>query len=346
VSKCTLTIQLDRPGGTFVHGDQVAGNVVAQVSADCRCKRLRVALSCRAHGHGDKDNDVVAEQTLFEGAWSAGEAPTFPFALEIPDGPLTYHGEQLNVDWLVVADADIASGLDAHAEEVFTVELGKDASRVPLPRGRNPEQAARFGVAAGILKVIGGLVIGGPGWVVLGLGIVGAVAGQSAAWMGVVAGAVFALAGTMLGIQGVRSLIGTSLLKVTHLSLDPPRCRRGDQMRLTLDFTPRRAIEISEITAVLEVGEVVSCSRGSNRTATRYERSLVRDSYTLGGPPTARPGFPVAVSTTLTLPEDQPCSFERVTLRHHWRLEWKVSVKVAIRGRPDWNRDLILVVSP
>jgi hypothetical protein len=344
MSKCGLSVEIDEGDRQFKLGEKVAGQVAVHAEADCRCNGLKAALIWKAHGHTSECEGLRSEHVLYEGEWQATESHRYPFKFEIPNGPLTYHGEHFSVDWAVVAEADIASALDARAERTFTVTLGDDPARVTLPRARSPIQSARLAVAKAILKVIGGLVIGAPGWIMLISGILGVAAGQHAGWMGVVVGAVFAAAGTSLLINGVRWLLGASLLKVSHFALDPSVCRAGGEFVVNLVFTPRRSITIDGITATLEGEEKHTYSGAKSNTV--CERKLAGDVRALDGPPSASPGLPVSVSGRLTVPKDAPNSFRISKADRYFGLKWTVQVKVGIRGRPDWTRDLVLIVGP
>ena len=344
MSKCRLSVAIDQAGRRFTFGDKVTGHVTAQAGADCRCNRLKAALLWKAHGHSRSSDGPRQEQVLFEGEWKAAESHRYPFEFEIPNGPVTYHGQELNVDWLVAAEADIASGLDARVEETFVVTVGDDPNRVTLPEARTPEQAARLAAVTAIGKVVLGAIVGAVGWTVFVMGVLAVAAGQNAGWMGVVAGAVFGLVGTSLAIAGARWLIGASFLRVMHLSLDPPACRAGGEVGVNLVFTPRRPITIDGITATIEGKERIVF--GGSKSSTEFTHLIGREARPLGGPPSANPGLPVSVKGRLAVPGDAPHSFRLSVFDRYWEVEWTVHLRVALRGRPDWTRQLVLKVGP
>jgi hypothetical protein len=131
---------------------------------------------------------------------------------------------------------------------------------------------------------------------------------------------------------------------VPCFALDPAVCRVGEEFTVNLVFTPRRHVTLDGITATLE-GEEKVVFHGQ-KSHMSYERKIAGDSRSLSGPPSANPGLPVSVSGRLRVPKDAPLSFRLSTANQYYGVEWSVLIRVGIRGRPDWTRDLILTVRP
>jgi hypothetical protein len=107
MSNCELTQILDRPDLTYHFGDTVLGAVEVYVASKCVCRWLVLELEWRTHGRGDQDWGLHQRLKLFEGEWEPGWVYRYPFAFTAPNGPATYHGHNLNVDWYVRARADL-----------------------------------------------------------------------------------------------------------------------------------------------------------------------------------------------------------------------------------------------
>jgi hypothetical protein len=113
---------------------------------------------------------------------------------------------------------------------------------------------------------------------------------------------------------------------------------------VNLAFVPRRSITIDGITATLEGEEKLTYHGGKSNIV--HERKIAGDVRSLDGPPSASPGMPVSVNGRLTVPKDAPNSFRVSTTDRYFGVEWTVWIRVGIRGRPDWTRDLVLIVGP
>ena len=109
--------RLDRADRRYRIGEVVAGRVEVRVDADCTCNGLEVTRLWATHGKGNRAQGAEESQTLFTGTWRAGETHDYEFRFTIPPGPLTYHGEYLNVDHYIQATADIPWAFDPSAEE-------------------------------------------------------------------------------------------------------------------------------------------------------------------------------------------------------------------------------------
>src|SRR4051812_37999520 len=116
MSTCELRIDLDRPDPVYSPGEPIRGRVEVRAEADCRCRRLTLTREWRTHGRGNRAAGGRLELGLFEGAWRPGEVAVYPFELDAPSGPFTYHGHYLNVDWYLRARADVPSAPDPVAE--------------------------------------------------------------------------------------------------------------------------------------------------------------------------------------------------------------------------------------
>lgn len=72
-------------------------------------------------GRGDRDSAVEGEIELFSGDWFEGEAYEYSFALPTPNGPFTYKGTDLNINWQLEARADSVEGTSETVTESFVL---------------------------------------------------------------------------------------------------------------------------------------------------------------------------------------------------------------------------------
>jgi len=143
MSKCDLSIELESGAVRYQPGDVVRGHVLVDVDAECTCKKLNVVLQWRTprRGHLRADKGEPLKQTLFEGVWRPGEQQGYPFEFTVPDGPLSYHGEILNIDWYINATADIPRAFDQKAEAEIFVHRGSYTGPLSVGNDRKHQQS-------------------------------------------------------------------------------------------------------------------------------------------------------------------------------------------------------------
>ncbi len=180
MSKCDLSIELESGAVRYQPGDVVRGHVLVDVDAECTCKKLNVVLQWRTPGSDVRDRDKgeplkqtpfkgvykklkgvlqwhlpgggvrnrdkgePLKQTLFEGVWRPGEQQGYPFEFTVPDGPLSYHGEILNVDWHITATADIPRAFDQKAEAEIFVHRGSYTGPLSVGNDRKHQQSQEW----------------------------------------------------------------------------------------------------------------------------------------------------------------------------------------------------------
>lgn len=340
MSACNLSIRFDQPDRHYKLGEKVHGTIEVQVESDCHCKALKAACFYKAYGYSHWTEGQRNEKVLFSGDWKAGHTYLYSFDFEISKGPLTFHGEHFNIHWFIEAKAALESVRDSTAQAIFSVVSGGPVSCLELPNAARPEQAHRFTMVKIVAMLIGFLVIGVPGLIVLILGIRGLLAGQNAAWMGVIGGSAFALVGSSLGFRGVRSFLGTRALKIMSASVEPCPCRAGEEVRLNLIFLPRKSFAITRVMATL-MGKESLIRRGAD-----YEREIHRDEQQLLGSMNAGSSQPITVSGCFNVPHQSPHSFRLTDTLNLWEIAWTIRVVIELEGRPDWIQAYDVIVSP
>jgi hypothetical protein len=129
-------------------GELIRGQVQVDVDSDCRCDGLSIQVFWRTHGRGDGDEGKGETIQLFQGLWSAEEESAYAFEFEAPKEPATYHGHLINVDWYVVASADIPWGIDPRSREVKFWLAPGDVDKEEGSRGKDSEHVPPPGVSS------------------------------------------------------------------------------------------------------------------------------------------------------------------------------------------------------
>jgi hypothetical protein len=103
-------------------GGTVSGRVKTITDDPISCRRLVVSVGWHTEGRGDKDQEAVGEETVFEGELQPDQ-PSFPFSFPLPAGPVSYAGHYINIVWQVSANLDLAWKRDPHTEQTFFLTL-------------------------------------------------------------------------------------------------------------------------------------------------------------------------------------------------------------------------------
>ncbi|MEO0592417.1 MAG: hypothetical protein AAFZ38_02455 [Myxococcota bacterium] len=274
--------------------------------------------------------------TLMVGRLIPGRDHRFPFSVTVPNGPVTYRGEILNVDWTLRAQADIPWRIDPRTEEMlYVVGASPDTAYV----AGDSERAAIFREAAGrdlplgcLVAVLGPFYLAGIGWIAAGLAINSiVVALVSLAFFGLPSFVMYGflknrIAGTRIGPVEVEA---------------PEQVERGDTLEAKMTLNPKRAVRVNAITASLKGVEWCESGSGTNRTT--HVRTVVEQRQELHlARPDLVPNVPLAVGHSFSLPDDATLSF---AARDN-RLEWSVEFHIDIPNWPDATHSAAFLVVP
>jgi hypothetical protein len=273
---------------------------------------------------------------VFRGAWQAGDALTYEFALDAPDGPASYAGTVMSVEWVLRATVDLPWAADPTVEEVITVAAGANLGpSFEKPAPPAPESLLGLGCV-----VLVGLVFAGPG-AVIAIGSIAEVAqGRLSSSCGGALGFVFAAMGVIIIYFGIRNRLAQGTLGRVIVRIEPQDVRRGGTLGVRVSFTPRRAAPVNSLTVKLEAQESATKGGGKSRntkTHKVFERAVTR----LAGE-TLVPRRPMNLDATFDVPADAPPTF----MAPSNELKWTLDVHFDLPGRPDWNTTYPVVVRP
>lgn len=341
MSKCDLRVELD-DHGPFAPGDAVRGRVIVNTNADVRCDALTVRLGWHTHGSGNPASDDLDPETVFVGEWRAGEQASYPFALTAPNGPFTYRGRHLNVDWRVKARADIPWAIDPKASADFLLPPVRTATEPDrgTDMAHGSETARRMGVGCMMLFFLPFLLVGLATLFAWFGHQAGTVEVEGDAWVMLIVGPVFTLVGAIpLFVLGFRWLARRKVGDV-DVQLSSGQVRRGEELRVKLRFEPRSDFMINEVVLRLLAQEEVVRGSGSNKTTYRHEAHV--DRRVPIDAQACRPFDPVSCEVAFPIPDDAPPTFGAPSNRLHWELE----ARIDIPGWPDWTREFVVQVDP
>jgi hypothetical protein len=319
------------------------GEVVVTVRESVETKGLKLQIGWGTHGRGNRFRQIVMEQTLFAGELKAGDLH-FPFALSVPTGPLTFHGENISVDWFAIASIDFPWAADPKVECGFTLERTDTAepyvfgSHVPVT---GLQGTRRVSVGDGCLIAI--LVVFLVGFFSV-FAFVASKTFQQNVWMMIFI-SLFALAFCGMPLYLLYQLLGRKWanrragdVKVTVNKVAPAA---GELLKVDLQFTPKRALHLNNIAVTLTCIERATSGSGTNRSTytntIHEEQTLLMDSNR-----SVARHEPVEFTQLVQIPVDAPPSF----VAGDNEVLWSIAIRIDIRSAMDWQDSFTLAVRP
>lgn len=340
-----LRIELDEEGRTFRPGDVVTGEVYVSVERHCDCRQLVVYAQWRTNGKHRATSGRRHSERLFSGEWEAGTEQRYPFSLQLPDGPCTYRGERLEVDWVLGADLEIPHGYDPETEEVIEVdgpvEGGSDSYRMGDPRSSGYDQVRHEHYTRNSTDspdVFGALIVGA---MLVGMG-------GSVIWGGlqtpvptlpIIAGVVLIAIGAFAifknGLDRLLTRVGAGKIEA---DVEDSRVAAGENVELKVGGTD----EIDKVSATLRAVEYVLEGKGKRNALTMEDMAIGRDEV-------LHEDFETVIESTdgtyrlkFLVPENASPSFYAVRNQVLWWLD----VEVDVAGAPDWSDTVAVDVVP
>jgi len=319
-AKCDLSIELDQPERRYRPGDPITGLVRVQVGGETKCDGLTITQQWRTHGRGNRASGPALPVELFRGPWQPGTY-TYPFRLECPREPASYHGEVLNVDWYLDARADVPWAIDAKASTDFFVDYGADASYELLVHGA--EEALSQASAVFLLFL---LPFWGAGFFVLYLGVtetpVALIGGG--AWL--------------LFVGFLTYLVVKKRVAKAAFSRFAPEVSGGVDGPLVVELGYATQRRVNAVEAKLVAEEVVVSGSGTNQTTYR------EIAYELGERKVVGSIGQRSLSFTFDVPHPSTVGYSFEASDN--QLRWYVSFDCDIEGWPDLEQRVELELRP
>jgi hypothetical protein len=323
--------------------DTVTGTVHVDVHQDVTCGGLTVKSRWEARGRGEEDTGIAEETMLFQGAWGAGDSRTYSFELTLPPGPYTYRGEQLDIRWVVEADADLTMLVSSGDTAEFVLEPGGaeeyldgTGQQTPSARSDSPllEPKQIVALIVGLPLLISGiaLLIAPP-----------AMDGYKARAVGVICG-IFGALGIGLTGWALRNALAMVWIGNMDLSVPSREVAPGEKLtgRLTIEPTAG-GVTIDRVTFRLHGYEEITKSTGSSGAVKLHEPVYSKELT-----PAETTSLSLEAHTESTyevefeLPETDAYSFEAFDTSLHWELEAHVEAAHWL----DWKQTVPLVLRP
>jgi hypothetical protein len=343
MSRCEVSIHLERDEPVYRPGEPIRGEVEVRVQEACRTEMLVLSHFWRTHGRGNRDEGTPTIQSLYSGEWSAGETYRYPFEIALPNGPRTYHGNLLNVDWYIAARARLAWAIDPKAETEVILETGAAGDYCFGPRYKPPEEAlAASGRGRGCILFFG-VVLAALGVFVamieLALWRTNQLSGSP--WVGMTVSAGFVAVGVAVFLATAWRSVSERKLGVPEVKLRPEVAHAGATLGIGVKFCPRSVVTLEEVRAELVGLEEVVSGSGRRRTTPKHE--IHRRRVVLLEPGRAiEAGEVVSLEKEIVLPASAPLTFAAPNNE----LKWSVEIAIGVTRWADWRRSFPITLAP
>lgn len=343
MAKCDLRIVFATPGPHHA-GEILRGEVTAEVYETVSFNKLTLHREWRTHGRGNKTTGGATSVVLAPaGEWSPG-AYRFPFEFQVPNGPFTYRGNLLNVDWYARAELDVPWAFDPKNEVEIPVLPGPS----PELADRGPEFAACYATVRPRSSGTGGMIAGlAFGTAFAGVGVVLTVFGASSLALGKFGGfgpgsvgLLFVVAGIGGGYMAVRNRLAQRRIGRPEVTVGPRDVAPGGALDVRIQLQPASVVELASVKVKLLGQEVVVSGSGTDKTTHRH--TLHETELVLASDRTLSPSELPHFDTRFVLPASAAWTFKASSNE----VKWEVTVYLDIRGWPDWSDEYPIVVRP
>jgi len=328
MSKCDIRIEVAKVN--YKMGDTVKGVVYVDVDKECRCDGLVISKFWATHGRGNRNSGGSESLELFKGVWNAG-IYSYPFAFTLEEGPLTYRGNYINIDWYLKASADIPWALDPRETKEFIVEssLATDDSMLESTHeaGDGTKKASSSGISPFIVMLFP--------LIVAAIGLYFMLVEFS-----FFLGGVFTFAGMVMTYKVIQSTLAERKLGRVVCELDSVVLRPGNNVKCSVLFTTRSQVNINGIEITLTGKEVAISGSGTNTSTHVYRFHEAKKSVARNG--VVEKGICVNECVVFELPDDAAVSFKASAND----IIWQVDVSIDILKWPDWIDTLPMTVVP
>lgn len=326
MSKCELRISLDQPDASYQIGDTVHCTVHVSVSDSVECKGLTLNRFWRTHGRGNRVSGNSEKIVLFKGRWAPGEYQ-YKHSFEIRNGPLTYHGKIVNVDWYLKAQADIPWAFDPKAETEFLVKRRPHAEGPDIFEDHEIETQDTSHSARANSKWLAAIPL-----LLLGIGGSMLYSGYNESDIqSLFIGGMMSAFGLFVAFKFFRNTLAERKVSNVRVSVQPKQLRPDSHCKINLGFTARDNLNLNQISATLLGTEIAVSGSGTKRTTHRHE--FYNRPHTLHRGSTITVGRRVSCQLDLAIPADAAASFSE----RDNRVEWKVELTIDIASWPDWK---------
>lgn len=336
MSKCDLYIRLDRADRVYNVGDTISGAVHVTVDKEVNCREIKIENFWKTRGKGNTDSATASQESVFPGILKPGMYE-YPFSFEVEEFPITYHGNYLNIDWHIKAQADIPWAFDPKYYTDYVVTRGEQPQEVPnganpyrpdLPMFVNKMNTPPYHIFAGISVTI----------FLFGLLMILQGVTRPFEIASLLPGGIFLLIPFFFSLYFVRKLMVLSKLGRISCKVTPQEIAPGGNFAVSVGFRPKSNGLINKITFTIKGREIVVSGSGTRRTT--HSKTFFEKHVTLIGGLAFRAGKYVYEEGGCTIPANAGPSFKSSDNE----IKWTVDLHIDIDNWPDWRESKSILV--
>ena len=308
-----------------------------------------MGLLWETEGRGNHCDEIIDEEVLFSGLWPAGEYE-YIHELTIDDGPSSYKGKLIDVNWSVKAFVNIPWKIDPEASQNIQVfiqeseddyedwddeEVYSEDETEYTPGIVDTRASTRMD---GLFKL---LILGGIALLFILFACAGLIIIACEIWSTRTTGAidgfniVFGILWTLAIGYFIYQVLGNSMaekkLGEVHFKIDKHFYQAGEDVTANLHFTPPEDVHVDKVRVVLTGTE--HATSGSGESAHTHNHRFYEKTLTLLSNKTVSQQQGFKQKIVFTLPEDAPWSFN---LRGN-DIQWAMHVDILLPDDPDWE---------
>ena len=320
MSKCDISIQLDKGKREFRNDESVTGTIDLQVNKNVQCRSLVVSGYWKTHGRGNRDSGKYSPMSLYSGKLQSGQTYSYPFVLPTDKVPLTYRGKLINLDHYLDVRIDIPWKLDPKKRTDFVLLPGS-AGRAIEPS----QPVASLGIQIGrMIAVVISAVL--------------CLVGIATLWACV--GILPLGAGITIGYFALRKTLAERRLGSVTVTCESALVAPGDLLPLQLSCTPRKGGKITNITARLVGKEKAISGSGTNKST--HTHKFYDKTFELAGKTSFNAHEPLTFNGQIQIPDSNAYSFHTGDNSVYWKL----TLCIDIPHWPDWRQVINLALVP
>lgn len=331
-----VSYEFDKGEGVFEVGDTVSGTAIITANEETVCNKIVIQMRWQTHGKGNRDTGKWMKESVqvSHNKLSASETQRIPFSFQLPEGPLTYRGGYLNVDWYLKTIVDARGPFDPSYEEEIIV----------LPKALETAYNSHYGShklqhASPTNNTKRDLIIAltmlGSSLMMIALVFLMGIPPFFAIF-----GFVLLAISSIFFYNNIRNSISTQKLGPVTMELNTTELLPGEEVTCRLSFKPLQDVSVKAVHFKLQCDEVVISGSGSNKKTYStyiYKRqvSQLENSALLANEE-------VKLEQRLQLRPNAAYSFSATDNK----IDWYYEVKIDIEGWPNWYEKLDLQVIP
>ena len=117
-----IHLDLHQTDGHYAAGAPLSGDIRLDLSEPLLCERLLLQCGWQTRGRGERDAHFPISKTLFADVQLEPGNHSYSFQFQLPQGPCSYSGEDLEVCWTIEASLALPSGANRSTREPITID--------------------------------------------------------------------------------------------------------------------------------------------------------------------------------------------------------------------------------